>query len=137
MFDGAGHRRGSRTVRALARGLAVLTAASALAVIGPGTGAAQAAAPCPGRLAKSAPFTTGELRVYQNGGQVCAVTVARNPGARRAMKVSLQPRGGRAVVDEGRFTRQAGPVTVQSRGRCVRASGTVAGVSRSTGWILC
>ncbi|MFD0429186.1 hypothetical protein ACFQ60_19735 [Streptomyces zhihengii] len=93
--------------------------------------------PCAGRLAKSVSFSSGELRVYRSGQQVCAVTLARNPGIRRTMSVSLQARGGRAEVDEGRFSRQAGPVTVAPRGRCVRATGAVSGISRSTGWILC
>lgn len=53
------------------------------------------------------------------------------------MRVSLQPRGGGAAVDSGNFTKLAGPVTVHALNRCVRASGSVAGVSASTGWILC
>jgi hypothetical protein len=35
------------------------------------------------------------------------------------------------------FTRQAGPVTVHALNRCVRATGSVSGTSRSTRWILC
>ncbi|QNP63390.1 hypothetical protein [Streptomyces genisteinicus] len=137
MDDGAGHRGGARPGRSLRRVVAVLTATAALALAAPVAQSAAAAAPCAGRLAKSVSFTTGELRVYRSGQQVCAVTLARNPGIRRAMSVSLQARGGRADVDEGRFSRQAGPVTVSPRGRCVRATGAVSGVSRSTGWILC
>ncbi len=129
--------RRPRSAGALARGLAVLTAASAALVAGPGLQQAHAASPCPGRVADSVSFSTGELRVYRGGGKVCAVTLARNPGPRRAMSVSLQTRGGRAVVDAGRFGRHAGPVTVSPLGRCVRATGTVSGVTRSTGWILC
>nr|WP_307128968.1 hypothetical protein [Streptomyces sp. B1I3] len=104
---------------------------------GPGAAPAQAASPCSGRLVKTVAFATGSLRVYESRAYACAVTVARDPGARRAMRVSLQPRGGRAVVDSGRFTRLAGPVTVHALNRCVRASGSVAGSSGSTGWILC
>ncbi|WP_373429322.1 hypothetical protein [Streptomyces sp. V4I23] len=134
---GNGNEHTRRAARALVRALAVLAAASAMALAGPGLQSAQAAAPCAGRLAKSLSFATGELRVYQNRQQVCAVTLARNPGARRPMSVSLQVRGDRAETDSGSFRRQAGPVAVPARGRCVKATGSVSGTSRSTGWILC
>ncbi|MEV4329499.1 hypothetical protein AB0K02_02995 [Streptomyces sp. NPDC049597] len=134
---GNGNKHARRAARLLARVLAVLTAASAMALAGPGLQSAEAAAPCAGRLAKSLSFATGELRVYQNRQQVCAVTLARNPGPRRPMSVSLQVRGDHAETDSGNFRRQAGPVTVPARGRCVKATGAVSGTSRSTGWILC
>lgn len=102
-----------------------------------GTPSAYAASSCSGRPAKTVTFATGQLRVYKSRAYACAVTVAKKPGARRAMRVSLQPRGGHAVVDSGKFTRRAGPVTVHALHRCVRASGSVAGKSASTGWILC
>ncbi|WP_391652833.1 hypothetical protein [Streptomyces tamarix] len=119
--------------------MAVVVAAGVLGAAGPGVAAAQAVglAGCSGRLAKTVRFATGELRVYKNRQYACAVTVAQAPGARRAMSVSLQPRGGRAVVDAGRFARQAGPVTVHALNRCVRATGSVAGRGGATGWILC
>ncbi|WP_246353503.1 hypothetical protein [Streptomyces fulvorobeus] len=98
---------------------------------------AQAAGACSGRPAKTVSFAKGELRVYKSRAYVCAVTVAGRPGARRAMSVSLQARGGRPVVDKGRFTTRAGPVTVYALNRCVRATGAVAGSSGSTGWVLC
>ncbi|MFD4898448.1 hypothetical protein [Streptomyces sp. NPDC058411] len=107
-------------------------------VLGPtGPAPAQAASACSGRLVKTVTFSTGSLRVYKSRAYACAVAVAKKPGARRAMRVSLQPRGGRAVVDSGRFTKLAGPVTVHALNRCVRASGSVGGSSGSTGWILC
>ena len=53
------------------------------------------------------------------------------------MRVSLQPRGGRAVVDSGTFTKLAGPVRVHALNRCVRVSGSTGGSSGSTGWIVC
>ncbi|AOT58977.1 hypothetical protein [Streptomyces rubrolavendulae] len=123
----------------IAVGAVAVLAAGVLGVAGPGVAAAEAAAPggCPGRLAKSVKFATGELRVYKNRQYACAVTVATKPGPRRTMTVTLQPRGGRAVVDSGRFTRQAGPVSVHALNRCVRATGAVAGRAGSTGWILC
>ncbi|MFE9699586.1 hypothetical protein [Streptomyces sp. NPDC006270] len=100
-------------------------------------GAAQAAAACSGRPAKTVGFTTGELRVYKSRAHVCAVTVAKKPGKRRTMSVTLQARGGRAVYDKGSYTRLAGPVTVNALNRCVRATGAIGGKSASTGWILC
>lgn len=107
-------------------------------VLGPaGAAPAQAASGCSGRLAKTVKFATGTLRVYETRSYACAVTVAKKPGARRSMRVSLQPRGGGAVVDSGKFTQLAGPVKVHALNRCVRASGSVGGSSASTGWILC
>ncbi|MEV4949806.1 hypothetical protein [Streptomyces sp. NPDC053755] len=135
MFRGATGR--AHRTRLIAYLLATLLTAGALALAGPGTASAAAASLCGGRPTKTIPFATGELRLYKSRQYVCALTVAKSPGPRRAMSVSLQPRGGRAAVSSGRFTRQAGPVTVHALNRCVRASGTVAGRSGSTGWILC
>ncbi|MFF3326192.1 hypothetical protein [Streptomyces sp. NPDC002889] len=137
MFGGAGNTGKVRPGRACARLLAMLTAVAAFTLAGPGLQQADAAAPCAGRLVKTVRFATGELRVYENGQYACAVTFAKNPGARRQMSISLQARGGRPAVDRGRFRRQAGPVTVHALNRCVRATGSVSGTSRSTGWILC
>lgn len=105
-------------------------------VLGP-AGDAQAASACSGRLVKTVAFSTGSLRVYKSRAYACVVAVAKKPGTRRAMSVSLQPRGGRWVTDSGRFTTLAGPVTVHALNRCVRASGSVGGASGATGWILC
>ncbi|MFE0426166.1 hypothetical protein [Streptomyces sp. NPDC058953] len=102
-----------------------------------GTFEVHAAGPCAGRLMKRISFRTGELRVFQNQRYACAVTVAHKSGPRRPMRLSIQTLGARPVVDEGRYTRQAGPRTVYANGRCVRASGSVAGYGTSTGWILC
>ncbi|MEU6706833.1 hypothetical protein [Streptomyces wuyuanensis] len=121
----------------LRRVLTVLTVVGAVSVTGPAVQGAEAASVCSGRPAKAVGFSTGELRIYKKRQYVCALTVAKRPGAVRAMSVSLQPRGGRAAVDKGRFTRQAGPVTVHALNRCVRVSGAVAGKRASTGWILC
>lgn len=125
--------------RRLGAGLLVLPLLGAVALVLGTSGAspAHAASPCSGRLVKTVTFSTGSLRVYESRAYACAVTVAKKPGARRAMRVSLQPRGGRAAVDSGRFTKLAGPVTVHALNRCVRASGSIAGKSASTGWILC
>lgn len=108
-----------------------------LLLTGTAASSAHAATACPGRLAKAVPFKTGELRVYKSRSYACAVAVARKPGPRRKMSVTIQPRGGSPVVDSGTYTKQAGPVTVHALNRCVRASATIAGKSGSTGWILC
>lgn len=153
--------RGARPVRSVlarsvvARFLAVLMILVGLSALGPGAqaapvrttvalaaltapgGVAASASGCSGRPAKTLRFATGELRVYKNHRYACAVTIAKRPGVRRTMSVSLQPRGGRPVVDRGHYHRKAGPVTVHALNRCIRASGKVAGVGRSTGWILC
>ncbi|WP_251066511.1 hypothetical protein [Streptomyces sp. ISL-36] len=115
----------------------MVLAVGALTLAGPGAARADAASLCGGRPTKTVAFATGELRLYKSRQYVCALTVAKSPGARRQMSVSLQPRGGLPAVDSGRFTRQAGPVTVHALNRCVRATGSVAGRSASTGWILC
>ncbi|MEU6949819.1 hypothetical protein ABZ957_31995 [Streptomyces sp. NPDC046316] len=137
MFDGISVTEAGRGNRLLGFLLAVLLTAGALTLAGPGVAHAEAASVCSGRATKTVTFATGELRLYRSRQYVCALAVAKHPGERRAMSVSLQARGGRPVVDSGRFTRQAGPVTVHALNRCVRATGTVAGRSGSTGWVLC
>lgn len=96
-----------------------------------------AAGGCPGRLARTLPFAAGEVRVYKSRTQVCALTVARVPGERRQMALSVQGRGGVPIRDIGRFTRYAGPVTVGAIGRCVYVKGSVGAESAESGWILC
>ncbi|MFJ9029397.1 hypothetical protein ACIRQP_12900 [Streptomyces sp. NPDC102274] len=117
--------------------MVVLIATGATALAAPTVSRAEAASVCSGRAQKTVSFATGELRVYKNRAYACAVTVAKKPGPRRAMSVSLQPRGGNPVVDSGDYTRRAGPVTVHALNRCVRATGVVSGRKGSTGWILC
>ncbi|WP_241192358.1 hypothetical protein [Streptomyces sp. ADI96-02] len=118
------------------RPLVLLLLAGVLPLLG-APAASGVASACTGRPARTVGFATGELRVYKSRALVCAVTVAKKPGKRRAMSVTLQPRGGRAVGDSGRYKTMAGPVTVNAVNRCVRATGAVAGKSASTGWILC
>ncbi|MFJ8017513.1 hypothetical protein [Streptomyces sp. NPDC096339] len=126
--------------------LGVFTAALWLCVGGLFTGTAAHAAPagtgagaglCGGRLVRTVPFGTGELRVYKTRTQACALAVARVPGERRQMAVSIQPRGGAPVRDAGRFARYAGPVTVGAINRCVYVKGGVGTGSAESGWILC
>ncbi|WP_395570804.1 hypothetical protein [Streptomyces sp. BK79] len=128
-------RGGAGTRRRLALGTAVLTAAGLLAVAVPQEG--QAAAACPGRKVRTLPFATGSVLVYRRGGHVCAVTVPKKPGTKRQMSVSVQARGGRPVVDSGRYAYRAGPVTVHVGTRCVWVKGKVSRGSVSSGWILC
>lgn len=141
MFDRAAGSRGPqgrpRREGVAARLLVLPLLAGLVLLLGAPATAAQAAPACSGRPAKTVAFATGELRVYKSRAHVCAVTVAKKPGKKRAMSVTLQPRGGRVVKDSGLFTKMAGPVTVNALNRCVRATGTVAGKSASTGWILC
>ncbi|MER7723268.1 hypothetical protein [Streptomyces sp. NPDC096323] len=132
-------RDGWRTRRGIASRLLALALTTALGLVVGGIEAssADAASVCAGRPAKTVPFSGGELRVYRTRDYACATVVAAKPGKRRRMSVQIQPRGGRPVVDSGSFTRQAGPVTVHALNRCVRASGTIAGKTVTTGWILC
>ncbi|MDQ0748624.1 hypothetical protein QF034_002855 [Streptomyces africanus] len=122
--------------RRLALGLAVLTASGLLAVAAPGEAQA-ASASCPGRKVRTLPFSTGTVLVYKRGGYVCAVTVTKKPGVKQRMSVSVQARGSRPVVDEGRFAYHAGPVMVHAGRRCVWLKGRVGQGSVSSGWILC
>ncbi|MBX9425103.1 MULTISPECIES: hypothetical protein [Streptomyces] len=129
-----------RAHRLLVRVLAPFLGALALLLVpgaGPGVTPADAASVCHGRPTRTIVFATGELRLYKTRHYACAVTVAKRPGVRRPMSVSLQPRGARPAVRAGRLDRQAGPVTVHALNRCVRAAGSVAGRGASTGWILC
>ncbi|WP_320776168.1 hypothetical protein [Streptomyces sp. CRN 30] len=128
--------RDLRAVRGrLALATAVLTAAGLLTVATPHT--AEAAAACPGRKVRTVPFSTGSVVLYKRGGYVCAVTLPKKAGKKRKMSVSLKARGGRPVVDEGKFTYRAGPVTVHAGRRCVWTEGRVGGGKVSSGWILC
>ncbi|NEB76705.1 hypothetical protein G3I40_15960 [Streptomyces sp. SID14478] len=121
----------------LAGALTALVSSGLLVVAGPGVGGAHAAALCPGHKVRSLSFATGSAVVYKSGRYVCAVTLAKRAGARQYMSVGLQARGSRAVVDAGRFTHHAGPVTVHSGHRCVRVTGRVGSKSVGSGWILC
>jgi hypothetical protein len=123
--------------RRLALGLTVLTASGLLAVALPGEAQAATTALCPGRKVRTLPFATGTVLVYKRGGYVCAVTLPKRPGAKRKMSVSVQARGNRPVVDEGRYGHHAGPVTVHAGRRCVWLKGKVGRSTFSSGWILC
>ncbi|KPI33985.1 hypothetical protein OV450_1204 [Actinobacteria bacterium OV450] len=125
-----GRGRGAASAGALALVLCVgglLAAPSAQAATGG----------CAGDLVRTLPLPTGEVRVYKSRTQACAVTVAGDPGRRRPMAVSIQPRGGVPVGDSGQFTRYAGPVTVGAISRCVYVKGSIESGSVDSGWILC
>ncbi|MFD5539275.1 hypothetical protein ACFWIJ_15970 [Streptomyces sp. NPDC127079] len=125
------------TRRRLAFGAAVLAVSGALALVAPAQAEAVTAGNCAGREVRTLPFATGTVHVYRQGGYVCAVTLSKDPGTERTMSVSVQARGNRPVVDKGRYTRRAGPVTVHAGHRCVWVKGAVADGSVSSGWILC
>ncbi|MZD09678.1 hypothetical protein GTW43_32040 [Streptomyces sp. SID5785] len=117
--------------------LSALAGAALLLVGGPFAGSAQAAGLCGGHQVRTLSFSTGKTVVYRNRDYVCAVTIARKSGTRQTMSAGVQARGSRAVVDSGRFTHHAGPVTVHAGHRCVRITGRVGSKTVKSGWILC
>ncbi|MER7758314.1 hypothetical protein [Streptomyces sp. NPDC097619] len=132
MFEGRGRR-----AAAAARVLGVFAVGLALSLGALPAGSAQAASGCSGRLVKSLPFSTGQVRVYKTRTHACAVTLPKRPGVRQRMMVSIQPRGGVPVIDSGRFSNIAGPVSVYALSRCVYVRGQVGSASIASGWILC
>ncbi|MGV4981960.1 hypothetical protein ACWC0C_07600 [Streptomyces sp. NPDC001709] len=123
--------------RRLALGAAVLAALGTIGLVTAGTAQAATGAGCAGREVRTLPFSTGVTHVYKRDGYVCAVTVARHPGPTQTMSVSVQARGTRPVVDQGRYRHHAGPVTVHAGHRCVWIKGNVGRPGVSSGWILC
>ncbi|WP_406398683.1 hypothetical protein [Streptomyces uncialis] len=137
--DGDGGRRGGISARLTRYGAFLGTAlaiASLLTLAGPAV-TAEAASYCSGRVVRTVPFSGGEVVVHKKAGYVCAATVARRSGPRRAMSVGVQARGNREVLDRGRYRSHAGPVVVHAGNRCVRVSGSVGGRSVRSGWIMC
>ncbi|MBO1334178.1 hypothetical protein J3486_23360 [Streptomyces sp. VRA16 Mangrove soil] len=128
-------RRGPRRRFVLA--VTALLGTGLLVIGGPAVGSAQAAALCGGHKVRTLTFATGRTVVYKSRSYVCAVTYPKRGGARQYMSVGVQARGNRPVVDEGRYTHHAGPVTVHAGHRCVRVTGKVGSRSVSSGWILC
>ncbi|GGW36617.1 hypothetical protein GCM10010503_10660 [Streptomyces lucensis JCM 4490] len=123
--------------RRIAMAAAALAASGVLGLTATGTAQAGTAGGCGGREVRTLPFRTGVTHVYKRDGYVCAITVAKRPGAARTMAVSVQARGNRPVVDKGRYRHHAGPVTVHAGHRCVWVRGSVGGSTVSSGWILC
>ncbi|MEU2713463.1 hypothetical protein [Streptomyces sp. NPDC007205] len=124
--------------RRLALGAAVLAAAGVLGFVASGTAEAGTVSGCAGSEVWTRQFSSGVTHVYRRDGYICAVTVARHSGPARTMSVSVQVRGGRPVVDKGRYQQLAGPVTVHAGHRCVWVKGSVGSSgSVDSGWILC
>ncbi|MEU6578057.1 hypothetical protein [Streptomyces sp. NPDC046805] len=121
--------------RRCAAGAVVLAASWLLALGAPGSAQA-AGATCAGHEVRTLPFATGTVHIHKRDGYVCAVTLPKKPGT-RTMSVSVQARGNLPVVDKGRYTYRAGPVTVHAGHRCVWVKGSVGRGSVSSGWILC
>ena len=141
MWEGTGTVSGDArgvpgAIRRLAAGMAVLTAATVLALAAPGDAQA-ASSPCPGRKVRTLSFSTGAVYVYKSNGTICAVTVQKNPGTRKYMSVSVQARGFHAVSVDGPRTRRIGPVKTYAGHRRVLVRGSVGRGSVSSGWILC
>ncbi|MET9252339.1 hypothetical protein [Streptomyces sp. NPDC003717] len=125
------------TRRRLAVVLSVFLAAGLLLVLAPAGAHAATATGCAGRKVRTLSFATGTVVIHKRGSYVCAATLPKRPGGRRHMSVSVQARGARPVVDDGRFTVRAGPVTVHAGQRCVWVRGRVDRSTVSSGWILC
>ncbi|MEU6376710.1 hypothetical protein [Streptomyces sp. NPDC046909] len=122
--------------RRLAAGLAVLTASALLAIGAAGDAQAATGTHCEGRKVRTFTFATGSVKVYKNGTSLCAMTVPKKAGPRRTMMVSLQARGFEAVVDEGQYSKHAGPVETYVGGRKVWIKGRVgSGYYSTDGWI--
>ncbi|MFD7626141.1 hypothetical protein ACFV7Q_08835 [Streptomyces sp. NPDC059851] len=130
-----GGKRGGRGVVRAGVSSAVLVLCLGGLLVAPPARAAEGG--CGGQLVKTLPFHAGEVRIFKTRTRACAVALARDPGERRPMTVSIQPRGGVPVRDIGRFTRYAGPVTVGAINRCVYVKGSVGVGSAESGWILC
>jgi hypothetical protein len=122
--------------RTAALGTAVLTTAGLLSLVAP-TSAHASDALCSGRKVRTLSFSTGSVQVFRSGNYVCALTYPKKKSGKKTMSVSVRARGGRAVVDEGRFTHHAGPISVHAGHRCVWIRGAVNSGSVSSGWILC
>jgi hypothetical protein len=120
--------------RGLALGIAVLTTSGLLGLAAPAEAHA-AAKPCAGRKVRTLTFSTGIVRVYKQDREICAVTIAKNPGPVRTMKVSVQVRGHRPVAFTDRRVRRISTPLVYMGHRSVRVKGAVGGGSVSTGWV--
>ncbi|MFI6941876.1 hypothetical protein ACIBI4_21605 [Streptomyces sp. NPDC050418] len=121
-------------LRRVRSGLVLLAAAVLLTLVGPLSGAAHAAAHCPGRKVDTLRFSTGSVHVYRSGGFLCAITHAKRPGAVRSMSVSIQPRGSRPVVKAGRHRKSVGPVRTHVGSRKVWIKASVGSGKVSKGW---
>ena len=84
-MSSATSRKRSAVRRRTALGLAVVTVAGALTVLGAGSAAADS---CSGRKVRSLSFSTGTVHVHKSGGHVCAEVVAKRRTGVKKMTVS-------------------------------------------------
>ncbi|WP_329134435.1 hypothetical protein [Streptomyces sp. NBC_00670] len=120
--------------RTAALAMAAATTTGLLALATPATAAAPL---CPGHRIRTLPFHTGSVQIFRSGNYLCALTYPKKKRGKKTMSVSIQARGSRPVVDKGRFTYHAGPLSVHVGHRCVWIRGRVDSSSVSSGWILC
>ncbi|MDG4864275.1 hypothetical protein P8605_39650 [Streptomyces sp. T-3] len=115
---------------------AVLVATAVLfSLVGPSSGSAEAATRCKGHRVKTLSFSTGTVKVYRSGGDLCAVTVAKHTGSRKTMTVSIQKRGQRPVQLKGKAKKYMGGVTIPvRRNHPVWIKGSVGGGKVGDGW---
>ncbi|WP_030379870.1 MULTISPECIES: hypothetical protein [unclassified Streptomyces] len=126
--------------RGALRRTAALTLASTLTTAGLvalATPATAATPLCPGHRVRTLTFHTGSVQIFRSGDYLCALTYPKKKRGKKTMSVSIQARGSRPVVDKGRFTYHAGPLSVHVGHRCVWIRGRVDSSSVSSGWILC
>ncbi|WP_416975236.1 hypothetical protein [Streptomyces sp. 4F14] len=133
-------KRGTR--RWLALVTAALTTSGVLALATPAvaeTASNKAPVPtsCAGRAVRTFAFTTGKVVVYKRPGYVCAVTLAKRPGAKQDISVTVQARGNAPVERGWSHARTSPAVTVHAGHRCVRVEGHVGRGEVKSGWILC
>ncbi|MBE8469626.1 hypothetical protein [Streptomyces justiciae] len=116
--------------------LAGLTASGLLAIAVPGQAQAVSADSCEGRKIRTFTFSTGSVKLYKDGGWLCAMTFPKSTGGgKRTMMVSIQARGFGAVVDKGKYTHHAGPVKTYAGTRKVWIKGQVGrGTYESSSW---
>ncbi|MFF5492163.1 hypothetical protein [Streptomyces aquilus] len=115
---------------------AALTASGLLAIAVPGQAQAASKDSCAGRKIRTFTFSTGSVRLYKDGGWLCAMTFPKNTGGgRRVMMVSIQARGFGAVVDKDEYRHHAGPVKTYAGTRKVWIKGQVGrGKYESSSW---
>ncbi|MFG2684199.1 hypothetical protein ACGFYH_35860, partial [Streptomyces sp. NPDC048392] len=80
---------------------------------------------------------TDRLRTAVSSPDICRITKRTGVHSSGTRPVGVRARGGRAVVDAGRFAYRAGPVTVHAGRRCVWVTGKVSKSAVSSGRILC
>ncbi|GAV40178.1 hypothetical protein [Streptomyces acidiscabies] len=139
---GTGKRGTRRRLALVTAGLAVsgvlaLATPAVAEATPPPSNRAPAPMSCAGRAVRTFPFATGTVVVYKRPGYVCAVTLAKRPGGRQAISVTVQARGNAPVKRGWSHARTSPAVTVHAGHRCVRVEGQVGRGEVKSGWILC